>query len=412
MLFGTTSVVFLALCGAASFFFALSEAALFALGNWQIRLLSEKGARSARVAELMASRDDLLATIVLGNTLANAGIVAIGLGNVMHGIWPMDVRIGSILLLALILFGCEVFPKILAVRVPEFWAVRIAQPMLLLVRGTRPLRQIAQAINAWLMRVLVPKSIPPPPALTEAEYRELLELGFQAGSLKKTEKEIIHEILRLDGRTVKEVMRPRSRVAMISDDLSQAEMMKASRRYKHQRLPMHDEATDTIVGVLNTRLLLSDPGVGLDEVIEFPSFVPESMNLFQLLRSLRKQQRGLAIVMDEFGGLAGIVTVEDILESVLGRIRGEGEAQEFVMEKKGETQWRVSGLMRLDDFAREYPALGEIPEVETMGGLLSSQLGAIPRRGESVVLRGLRLTASVVDERRVQELMVEQVRKP
>ncbi len=412
MLFGTTSVVLLALFGAASFFFALSEAALFALGNWQIRLLSEKDARSARVAELMASRDDLLATIVLGNTLANAGIVAIGLGNVFHRIWPMEVQIASFFLLVMILFGCEVFPKILGVRIPEFWAVRIAQPMLLLVRASRPIRQIAQAINAWLIRVLVPQSIPQPSALSEAEYRELLELGFQTGSLKKSEKEIIHEILRLDGRTVKEVMLPRSRVAMISGDLSQAEMIEASRRFKHQRLPMHDEATDTIVGVLNTRMLLSDPEIDLGEVIEFPSFVPESMNLFQLLRSLRRQKRGLAIVMDEFGGMAGIVTVEDILESVLGQIRGEGEAQAFVMEKKGEARWRVSGLMRLDDFAREYPALGEIAEVETMGGLLSSRLGAIPRRGEWVVLRGLRLTASVVDERRVQELIVEQMTKP
>ena len=412
MFFGTTSGVFLVLCGAASFFFALSEAALFALGNWQIRLLAEKDARSARVAELMASRDDLLATIVLGNTLANAGIVAIGLGNVLYGIWPMDFRIASILLLGLILFGCEVFPKILAVRVPEFWAVRVAQPMLLLVRVSRPLRLIAQAINGWLIRVLVPKSMPLPSALTEAEYRELLELGFQSGSLKKSEKEIIHEILRLDGRTVKEVMRPRSQVAMISDDLSREEMLEASRHFKHQRLLMHDEATDTIVGVLNTRMLLSNPRVDLDEVIEFPSFVPESINLFQLLRSLRRQRRGLAIVMDEFGGLAGIVTVEDILESVLGRIRGEGVAQDFVMEKQGEGRWRVSGLMRLDDFARECPALAEIAEVETMGGLLSSQLGAIPLRGESVVVRGVRLTASLVDERRVQELTVEQTRKP
>ncbi len=408
----TASTVLLALCGGASFFFALSEAALFALGNWQIKLLAEKDPKSARVAELMGSRDDLLATLVLGNTLANAGLVAIVLGNVARGAWTVDVRLVSAILLLVILFGFEVLPKILAVRAPEFWAAKIAQPMLLLVRASGPFRRVAQAVNAWLLQAITPKSLTPPSDLTEAEYRELLELGFQSGSLKKSEKEIIHEILRLDRRTVKEVMRPRSQVAMIPDDLSQSEMIQASRRFKHHRLLLHDEATDTIVGVLNTRMLLSEPGIDLGEVTEFPSFVPESMNLFQLLRSLRRQKRGLAIVVDEFGGLGGILTVEDILESIIGKARDEGEPHEFVMEKVGAGRWRVSGLMRLDDFAREFPEIEDVEEVETMGGLMSSQLGAIPLQGETVVFHGLRLTATLVDERRVLELVVEQLRKP
>jgi putative hemolysin len=116
-------------------------------------------------------------------------------------------------------------------------------------------------------------------------------------------------------------------------------------------------------------------------------------------------------VLDEFGGTAGIVTMEDILGKIVGKIRGELGAEGFVFEKQAEGRWRVNGTMRLDDFRREFPTLGEVPEVETMGGLLVSQHETVPAVGESEVFRGLRLTALAADERRVRELLVEIVKK-
>jgi putative hemolysin len=145
----------------------------------------------------------------------------------------------------------------------------------------------------------------------------------------------------------------------------------------------------------------------LADAIEFPSFVPESMNLLQLLKSLQRQQRGLAIVLDEFGGTAGIVTMQNIVEQIVGEIRGEGEPEGFVMEKLGEGRWRVNGTMRLEDFRREYPHLGNAPDVDTMGGLMVAMRETVPAPGESVQFQGLKLTASVADERRVREVLVE-----
>jgi CBS domain containing-hemolysin-like protein len=196
-------------------------------------------------------------------------------------------------------------------------------------------------------------------------------------------------------------------MACIPDDLSIEEMIAVARKHKHRRLPMYDETPDTIIGILNTRALLLDPGIDLADAIEFPSFVPESMNLLQLLKSLQRQQRGLAIVLDEFGGTAGLVTMEDILEEMIGEIRGEGEAQGFVMEKLGPGRWRVNGTMRLEDFRREYPELGGVSQVDTMGGLMLLQLETVPAVGQFVVFRGLKLTATAADERRVRELLVE-----
>jgi putative hemolysin len=393
----------------ASFFFALAETALFSLGKWQARQLAERDPRlGGIVTKLLAKPEDLLAAMVLGNTFATAAMLAVGLWLALNGRSSLLPTVVG--LLALILIGCEVLPKTLAVRKPEQWSLRVARPLWWFEKLTLPLRQVAQKLDEAILKIVVSRPANPQPALTNSDYQELLEMAFQQGALAESEKEIILQIISLDRRTARDVMKPRSRMACISDDLTVAEMIEAARKFKHRRLPIYDETPDTIVGILNTRALLLDPQIDLADAIEFPSFVPEAMNLFQLLKSLQRQHRGLAIVLDEFGGTAGLVTMEDILGELVGKIRGEVESEGFVMEKLGPGRWRVNGTMRLEDFRREYPPLGEAPEVETMGGLLAHLAGVVPATGESAVFRGLKLTAQAADERRVRELLVEQVK--
>ncbi len=393
----------------ASFFFALAETALFSLSKWQVRQLAEREPRTGGiVAGLLAEPQDLLATMVLGNTFASAGMLAVALWMAIHGRWPLA---GTVLaLLALILIGCEVLPKTLAVRRPERWSIRVAGLLAWVVRLSLPLCRVAQRVNGGILQGLTPRPGQPRFTPTDADYQELLEMAYQQGTLAQAEKEIILQIISLDRRTAREVMRPRSQMAAISDDCSIEEMVAAARKHKHRRLPIYDETPDTIVGVLNTRALLLDPQIDLADAIEFPSFVPETMNLLQLLKSLQRQQRGLAIVLDEFGGTAGVVTMEDILGELVGGIRSEHRVEKFVMEKLGPGQWRVSGTMRLEDFGREYPELGDVPEVETMGGLLASLRDVVPAPGDSALFRGLKLTVQAADERRVREVLVETVK--
>ncbi|MDW8310290.1 MAG: hemolysin family protein, partial [Verrucomicrobiales bacterium] len=335
------------LCAAASFFFALAETALLSLARWQVRQLAERHPhRGGVVARLIERPQDLLAALVLGNTFAVAGMLAVALWMALEGRWPLLGTVGA--LLALILIGGEVVPKTLAVRRPDLWALRVAPGLLVFERVAMPLSWLARRLNELILRLLVPASVKPQTTLTDAEYQELLELAAQQGALAASEKEIILQIIHLDRRTAREVMKPRAQMACISDDLSIEEMIEAARRYKHRRLPIYDETPDTIVGILNTRTLLLNPDGDLADAIEFPSFVPETMNLLQLFKSLQRQQRGMAIVLDEFGGTAGLVTMEDILGELVGRIRGEVPAEGFVMERLGPGRWRVSGTLRLD----------------------------------------------------------------
>jgi putative hemolysin len=402
------AVMAILLFAGASFFFALAETSLFSLSKWQLAQLAEKKPRRGRiVSRLLESPQDLLATLALGNTFANAAMLAVALRMVFNAHWALALTM--IALAALVLIGCEVFPKTLAVRQPEDWSARVAWPLLIFQKISTPLHRAAQWLDGLILKKIAPQTAAAS-AMTDAEYQELLDLAFRQGTLAESEKEIILQIISLDHRTVRDVMRPRANMAGISDDATVEEMIAAAKKFKHRRLPIYDETPDTIVGILNTRALLLDPKIDLADAIEFPSFVPETMNLLQLFRSLQKQQRGLAMVIDEFGGTAGLVTMEDILGELVGKIGTAAQSEGFVMEKLGPGRWRVSGTMRLDDFRREYPAFRDVAEVETMGGLLTHLLGVVPNVGDLAIFSNLKLTAHVVDERSVRELIIQRTK--
>jgi putative hemolysin len=274
---------------AASFFFALAETSLFALGKWRARQLAEiLPGKGAGVLRLLEKPAELLATISLGNALANNAIVVLGLWPVWVEQWNLWPTLG--LILSLILIVGEILPKTLAVRAPERWAVRIA-PMMLLIEGVSGwFQRWVELFNSWLLNVVLTKSHRPQSGISDEEYQELLEMAYQQGTLAQSEKEIILQIISLDRKTAKDVMKPRSQMKVISDELSVEEMLAEARRCRHRRLPIFDEVPDeeretgeeapeTIVGVLNARKLLLEPEINLEEVIEPPSFVPESMNV-------------------------------------------------------------------------------------------------------------------------------------
>lgn len=393
------------LCCCISFFFALSEAALFSLGPWKLKSLREGEATAARqLGRLMDEPRRVLATVVLGNTFANAGVV-------LFGMWFVRLEQGSlwltiILLCGLVLIVCEVLPKSLGVRFPEAFAMRLVRPLALFVGLSRPFNGTVQWLTDRWIRRLIPSRVKPKARITEDEAEELIEVGRAHGVLEETEKEYISEILELDKRTAGEAMRARSDMASISHNLPVEKMVREAKRLKYRRLPLFDETPDTIVGILNTRDLLLDPGRDLSEMIDFPSFVPESMNLLTLLESFQKTRRRMAVVMDEFGTAVGFITLEDILEEVVGEIRTEGESLESEIEEIGKGSWRVKGTSRIENFSEFYPSVGEHEEIDTMGGLLCHLLGYVPQNGERAVYRGVVLRATKVDDRRVLELDV------
>jgi len=395
--------------GSASFVLALAESALFSLGKWRARHLArEEPGAGEQVMRLLQAPRDLLASIVFGNTCSNTAIVAIALW-LCFGAGETDPTGTVLATFALILLGCEVVPKTLAVRMPERWALQLAKPITLYVRLLAPYLRSVQKITDVLLRRLVPRHIKPMTMTTDEDYQELLDLAHQQGALGQSEKEIILEIISLDKQTAGDVMTPRSQMTVIPYDLPVERMIEVAREHKHTRLPLYRDTPDQIVGVLNARNLLLDPEGDFEYAVEVPSFVPESMNLLTLFQSLQRQRRGMAIVVDEYGGTAGVVTVQDILEEMIGKIRSEGEPQAFMMERLGQGRWRVNGEMLLEEFRAEYPDLPENEDVDTLGGLMVALMEVVPEEGATTEYAGLRLKATEVTERRVMELEIEQI---
>ena len=383
---------------------ALAETAFFSLSRWQVRQLSlETG--GLRASRLLEHPEQVLAALSLVNTLANGLAVVVALAWAAGRGWRLDVTLAGTFLGVLLV--SEILPKTVAVRAPVRWAVKTAPAVSLLLRLTRPVRRLAQRAIEGAVGWFADSAQPVP--VTDEEYRELLEMAVQQGTLGPTEREIIAELITLDRKCARDVMRPRATMAAVPDDLAPEDLVAAARRARHRRLPMYDETPDTIVGVLDAQRFLLDPEHSLEDAVEFPSFVPETMNLFELFQALQRQKGSLAIALDEFGGVAGVVRMEDILAEVLGDMSGEGTPRGIVFEKLGPGRWRVSGAIRLEDFRREYPGLPESAEFETLGGLLMAQLDIVPEKGQSATVHGLRLTAVGVDERRVRELTVEAV---
>jgi CBS domain containing-hemolysin-like protein len=191
------------------------------LGKWRARQLNNQ-----RVQALLEKPSELLATIVLGNTVANGGIVALALWPALRGNWEPGWSVAGAL--ALVLVGCEVLPKTLALRAPERWALRVAPVMALLQGTTGWFQHLVEGFNEWMLRVVLPRNVRG--MTSHEEYQELLELAYQQGTLRKSELDLIAQIINLDRKTVAEIMQPRAQMAAIPDDMNVEEMVETARK--------------------------------------------------------------------------------------------------------------------------------------------------------------------------------------
>ena len=402
-----TLILLITLAIIFSFILGAAESAFFSLKSWEIKELTKKNI-NGNFNKLINDNQNLVSTLSLGTTTFHSFIIAVFVQSWIN----LNIMYFMLFLCILILFIallCEILPKTLAINSPKKWALTLSKPVLLFDRISKPIRYMAQKISDISLNLILPKKLLPNITTTEEEFSELIDWAYQQGVLEKSERDIVDEIIKLDKKTAEDIMKPRSHMICIEDNISTKEMILASRKHKLTRIPIFNDTTDNIVGILNTRKLLLNPSQDLSESIEFPSFVPSTMNLMDLLKSLQAQRRGLAIVLDEFGGTAGLITIEDILEELLGEMREEGEKIEFTIEKLNRNRWRVNGALSIDDFKKTVPELNRIAEVDTMGGLILALKEFVPQVGESIQYKGFNFTVVAADERRVKELVVKKI---
>ncbi|HVM60086.1 MAG TPA: hemolysin family protein [Verrucomicrobiae bacterium] len=396
-----------------SAFFSGTEIALFSLSRLQLRHLRlEHPVQGQIVSELLDQPHRLLSTILFGNTVVNVAAAILGY-SVLQTLVPGRAETFAVPVMTLLILLCgEIVPKTLVIGSAEFFALYLARPTQWTMASTSLLRRAAEALSAMLVRGIerwpffalhkVRSGAP-----TEDEYRTLLTVGERAGIVRKEERHMVNKILALEKMPVKEIMTPRVDMQCVDDSLSPPEMAEVLRRIKHRRVPIIHETPDTVEGILNVKDFLVDPARDLDEVVELPNFVPETMPVAKLLKTFRKQEHPVAIVVDEYGGTQGMVTLEDILEEIVGEIEDEFDKSEIMVQKLDGQRYLINGKARLELVNEQCGLALHAPDVETIAGWVIAQLGALPKEGEQVRVDNVCATARKVVKNRVGEVVLE-----
>ncbi len=406
-------VVLFFLCLLLSGFFSSSEVAFVSLQKLRLRhLANTEGGAAKQVASMTEKPEHLLTTILLGNNLVNTAAAAlatiIALSIMAEG-YAVLVATASATILLLI-FG-EVFPKTVATRYGERLALLYATPMRILIWVLLPIATIFVWIADKLARLV--GALPQPPVLiSEAEIRTAVSVGLEEGTLEEAEAEMVERVFRFGDRQVVEVMTPRPEIRWLEKGTKLSDFFSIYAQYSHSRFPVHEDTIDNVIGILWIKDVLMAQAKGtiqqdssIDELARPACFVPESKPIAELFTELQESGGQLAIVVDEFGGTAGLVTMERLLEEIVGEFGDELAKVRKSYETIDENSFQVNGGMRLDD-ANEQLAL-ELPEgdYETVAGFVLSVLGHIPKEGEQLKYANLKLVITEMKGLKIERIL-------
>jgi CBS domain containing-hemolysin-like protein len=242
--------------------------------------------------------------------------------------------------------------------------------------------------------------------LSDAELETLVEIGEEEGALGESEGEIIQEIIKLGDKTAKDCMTPRVDTFALPEDLTNEEAIARLKERRHRRVPVYAETPDNIVGIIDVKMFLNDPSEHYTETLLAPSFVPETMRALDLLKLFLTHAQGLAIVVDEFGGTEGIITMSDIVEEILSDAAPRGDVDLYI-EPLEDGKFLVSGNARLDDLNEYLGFELEADGIDTIGGLIFNRLGYLPTSGAKLELPRLAVTVRRAGRKRIEELLLE-----
>jgi len=390
---GTLLWILLGLLLVLSGLFSATETALFSLDTAQLRRVGN------RVARMLERPQDLLVSVLFGNLLVNIAFFAFS-ARLAAETETSRLTAGFVVLLVLLVFG-EILPKTLALRAPAPVAQFVALPLEAFVRLTHPIRVVVAAVLSVVFRALG-EAARDERDITPEMLEQVLEHSSQHGLLEGTEADFLSEVFELEKIRVREIMTPR--VDMLAVDLT-AEDPLACRDEAFARrlswLPVVEGHADQVVGRVRLRDLYLHADRPVRQLLVPVNYVPEVASAMALLGVLRENRTTEAIVVDEWGGTAGIVTIEDVFEEIVGELRVEGEVREQPVVPLGEGRYRVAGNLPVRDWNEQF-GLRVVPiEFETVAGMITALLGRIPRVGDTVRLGSLVAEVEEVRGRRV-----------
>lgn len=406
------SIIALIILVMLSAFFSSAETALTTVNKIRIRnLVDEKVKNAALVAKLNEDPNRLLSTILIGNNIVNISASALMTTFVTNRFGSVAVGIGTGILTLVVLICGEIVPKTIATIHAEKISLRYAKVIYLLTRLLTPVIAVLNVVSGGFMKLIHMDAKRPGIQITEDELLTLVEVSHEEGVIETEERQMITNVVDFGDSLAKDVMVPRMEMITVPDDISYHELVAMFEEDKYSRLPVYNETVDNVIGIVNLKDIFFYQGnkeeFKVTDMIREAYFTYEFKKTSELLIEMRQARYPMAIVLDEYGATAGLITLEDLIEEIVGEIRDEYDGdEEDDIQEIGEHEYMVLGTTKLDDFNEFFGVNLSSDDYDSIAGHVIGLLEHIPEEGESIADGRITFTVKVVDKNRIDKLHV------
>ena len=405
----TWQLISLVILIALSSFFSMSETALMSLSRIRLRHMVEEEVPGAELVEkLTEDPNRLLGTILIGNSVANIGASAMAtvLATNIFGNSGVGIATGIITVLVLI-FG-EITPKSIAKQKSEAVSLKVARPIEFVVIVFKPLVYIFTAISSFFIRVLGGDPNEARSFITHEELKTMVGVSEEEGVLENVEKEMIFNVFEFADLQVKDIMVQRVDIISVDEEASYDEVMDVIKNEQFSRIPIYSQTIDNIIGVLNIKDFATienlREGFSISKYIRDPFYTFEFKKIVELFKEMKKTRNHIAIVLDEYGGTVGLVTIEDLVEEIVGEIEDEYDEEKVHVEVIKENEYVVDGSLRLNDISDLIGINIDSEEFDSVGGLMIEDLGRMPEEQEEITVNNIRFIAEEIEKNRIKKV--------
>ena len=394
---------------ALSAFFSSSETAMMAVNKIRVRNLADAGLSSAQtLMKVLDNHPKMLSAILIGNNIVNISASSLATILVTRAFGDMYVGVGTGILTLLVLIFGEITPKTSATLYSETMALRFAKPIYMIMQVLTPVIFIVDKLSQGVLRLLHVDPNKKQDAITEDELRTIVEVSHEEGVIESDEKKMIYNVFDFGDSVAKDIMVPRIDMTFIDVDATFSEVIEVFREVKYTRYPVYEETTDNVIGIINIKDLLlteNQKKFCIRDYLREPLYTYEFKKTAELMVELRKTQNNIAIVLDEYGATAGLITLEDMLEEIVGEIRDEyDEDEEDLIRRIGPREYVVEAAMKLDDLNDQLGLDLESEDYDSIGGFIIGLLDHLPEEGEEVTHKTLRFVVDKVDRNRIDKI--------
>ena len=393
-------------------FFSASETSLMSLSKIRIRYMEDEGVKGAKlVGSLIEKSSDLLSSILVGNNIVNIAATSVSTSLFINIFGDGGVAIATAVMTVLVLVFGEITPKTIAANSPEKVAVVVSKPISIIMKITKPIVWVFNLLTGIIFKIMGIDNDGVKPFITEEELKAMVNVSHEEGVLEMEEREIINNVFQFGDMQAKEAMIQRLDMVAIDIEDSYDEIIELFKSEKLSRLPVYQESIDDIVGILNIKdiIFLSDEEIenfDIKDYVREAFFTYEFKKITQLLEEMKKEKTQMAIVVDEYGGTAGLLTIEDLFEVIVGDIDDEYDEEEEEIVKINDNEYLVEGSTKISDVNEQLGINLESEEFDSIGGFIIGYLKRIPEENEIIEVEDVKFKVESIDKNRINKIRI------